>query len=99
MQMLIPHIKCFHISILVAVFNCAYVDLSLTECLYHGALDTVKNLCYGKQRCLLSVNDQQFRNPCMPETKKYLSVVYSCGMGITYSLKSNKRKPTYCTLI
>ncbi|XP_060764184.1 protein eva-1 homolog C isoform X2 [Neoarius graeffei] len=48
------------------------------ECLYHGALDTVKNLCYGKQRCLFIINDQQFRNPCMPETKKYLSVVYSC---------------------
>ncbi|KAF5896553.1 protein eva-1 C-like isoform X1, partial [Clarias magur] len=48
------------------------------ECLYHGALDTVKNLCYGKQRCLLFVNDQQFKNPCMPETKKYLSVIYSC---------------------
>ncbi|XP_017344965.1 protein eva-1 homolog C [Ictalurus punctatus] len=48
------------------------------ECLYHGALDTVKNLCYGKQRCLIIINDQQFRNPCTPETKKYLTVVYSC---------------------
>ncbi|KAG7322424.1 hypothetical protein KOW79_013770 [Hemibagrus wyckioides] len=48
------------------------------ECLYYGAVDTVKKLCYGKQRCHFIVNDQQFKNPCMPETKKYLRVVYSC---------------------
>ncbi|GAA6102733.1 protein eva-1 homolog C [Tachysurus ichikawai] len=48
------------------------------ECLYYGALDTVKKLCYGKQRCLFIINDQQFRNPCTPETKKYLTVIYSC---------------------
>ncbi|KAF7701162.1 protein eva-1 homolog C isoform X1 [Silurus meridionalis] len=48
------------------------------ECLYHGALDTVKKLCYGMQRCLFIINDKLFKNPCMPETKKYLTVVYSC---------------------
>lgn len=63
-------------------FDCAHVDLCLTECLYYGALDTVKKLCYGKQRCLFIINDQQFRNPCTPETKKYLTVIYSCGMDL-----------------
>ncbi|KAK3521994.1 hypothetical protein QTP70_020606 [Hemibagrus guttatus] len=48
------------------------------ECLHYGALDTVKKLCYGKQRCRFIINDQQFRNPCTPKTKKYLRVVYSC---------------------
>ncbi|KAG9263694.1 hypothetical protein AMEX_G23751 [Astyanax mexicanus] len=48
------------------------------ECLFHGAVDAVRSLCYGKQRCLLAVDDQHFRNPCPPGTNKYLTVLYSC---------------------
>ncbi|XP_036451780.1 protein eva-1 homolog C [Colossoma macropomum] len=48
------------------------------ECLYHGALNAVRSVCYGKQRCLLAIDDQHFRNPCAPGTKKYLTIFYSC---------------------
>ncbi|XP_026856711.2 protein eva-1 homolog C isoform X1 [Electrophorus electricus] len=48
------------------------------ECLCHGALDVVRRACYGKQRCLLHIDDEHFRNPCFPGTRKYLTVLYSC---------------------
>ncbi|XP_066507336.1 protein eva-1 homolog C isoform X2 [Hoplias malabaricus] len=48
------------------------------ECLYHGALTAVRRACYGKQRCRLAVDDQHFRNPCAPGTRKYLTILYSC---------------------
>ncbi|XP_076876284.1 protein eva-1 homolog C isoform X2 [Brachyhypopomus gauderio] len=48
------------------------------ECLYHGALDVVRSACYGKQRCRLHIDDERFQNPCVPGTKKYLTVLYSC---------------------
>ncbi|XP_051541616.1 protein eva-1 homolog C-like [Myxocyprinus asiaticus] len=48
------------------------------ECLFHGAVDVVRNICYGKQRCLLAIDEEHFKDPCPPGTKKYLSVLYAC---------------------
>ncbi|XP_056322784.1 protein eva-1 homolog C isoform X2 [Danio aesculapii] len=48
------------------------------ECLYHGAVDVVSNICYGKQRCLFTVDQKHFKNPCPPGTKKYITVLYAC---------------------
>ncbi|KAI4888789.1 hypothetical protein NFI96_028291 [Prochilodus magdalenae] len=48
------------------------------ECLYHGVISAVRRECYGKQRCLIDIDDQHFRNPCAFGTKKYLTVLYSC---------------------
>lgn len=49
----------------------------------------VANICYGKQRCLFTINEEHFKDPCPPGTKKYLTVLYACGMALAYINKSN----------
>uniref|UniRef100_A0A8D3E4K7 SUEL-type lectin domain-containing protein n=1 Tax=Scophthalmus maximus TaxID=52904 RepID=A0A8D3E4K7_SCOMX len=49
------------------------------DCLNHGAVRSVSNSCYGRQKCAVAVGNQTFRDPCAPGTRKYLSVLYSCG--------------------
>ncbi|KAM3602087.1 uncharacterized protein V6R79_024026 [Siganus canaliculatus] len=48
------------------------------ECLNHEAVHLVSKSCYSKQKCLIDVSNQTFRDPCFPGTRKYLSVLYSC---------------------
>ncbi|XP_074529076.1 protein eva-1 homolog C isoform X2 [Halichoeres trimaculatus] len=48
------------------------------ECLNHAAVHLVSKSCYSKQKCVVAVSNQTFRDPCFPGTRKYLSVVYSC---------------------
>ncbi|KAM9348107.1 protein eva-1 homolog C [Symphorus nematophorus] len=48
------------------------------ECLNHEAVHLVSKSCYSKQKCVVAVSNQTFRDPCFPGTRKYLSVVYSC---------------------
>ncbi|XP_076607511.1 protein eva-1 homolog C isoform X1 [Chaetodon auriga] len=48
------------------------------ECLNHDAVHLVTKSCYSKQRCVVAVSNQTFRDPCFPGTRKYLSVIYSC---------------------
>ncbi|XP_068186903.1 protein eva-1 homolog C isoform X2 [Antennarius striatus] len=48
------------------------------ECLNHEAVHLVSKSCYSKQKCIVAVGNQTFRDPCFPGTRKYLSVFYSC---------------------
>ncbi|MBN3309009.1 EVA1C protein, partial [Amia calva] len=48
------------------------------DCLYYGAVHSILKTCYGKQKCFIVVNSQQFPDPCFPGTRKYLSIIYSC---------------------
>ncbi|XP_035522543.1 protein eva-1 homolog C isoform X1 [Morone saxatilis] len=48
------------------------------ECLNHEAVHLVSKSCYSKQKCVVAVSNQTFRDPCFPGTRKYLNVVYSC---------------------
>ncbi|XP_067348203.1 protein eva-1 homolog C isoform X2 [Channa argus] len=48
------------------------------ECLNYEAVHVVSKSCYSKQKCVVAVGNQTFRDPCFPGTRKYLSVVYSC---------------------
>ncbi|XP_051540324.1 protein eva-1 homolog C-like isoform X2 [Myxocyprinus asiaticus] len=48
------------------------------ECLFHGAVDVVTKICYGKQRCFFTIDEEHFKDPCPPGTKKYLTVHYAC---------------------
>nr|XP_046267041.1 protein eva-1 homolog C [Scatophagus argus]XP_046267042.1 protein eva-1 homolog C [Scatophagus argus] len=48
------------------------------ECLNHEAVRLVSKSCYSKQKCVVAVSNQTFRDPCFPGTRKYLSVFYSC---------------------
>uniref|UniRef100_A0A3B4YYL3 Eva-1 homolog C (C. elegans) n=1 Tax=Seriola lalandi dorsalis TaxID=1841481 RepID=A0A3B4YYL3_SERLL len=45
----------------------------------HSSVHSVSRSCYSKQKCVVAVSNQTFRDPCFPGTRKYLSVVYSCG--------------------
>uniref|UniRef100_A0A672LY24 Eva-1 homolog C n=1 Tax=Sinocyclocheilus grahami TaxID=75366 RepID=A0A672LY24_SINGR len=57
------------------------------ECLFHGAVDVVSNICYGKQRCLFTIDEEHLKNPCPPGTKKYITVLYACGMNALISIE------------
>lgn len=48
------------------------------DCLNPEAVHTVSRSCYSKQRCVIAVGNQTFRDPCFPGTRKYLVVLYSC---------------------
>ncbi|XP_061105450.1 protein eva-1 homolog C [Conger conger] len=48
------------------------------ECLSHGAVDLVTEACYAKERCMITVDDHSFRDPCFPGIRKYLTVLYAC---------------------
>lgn len=47
-------------------------------CLVSYATETVMNMCHGKRRCTLSADPATFGNPCRPESRMYLKVVYTC---------------------
>lgn len=49
--------------------------------------------CYSKQKCVVAVSNQTFQDPCFPGTRKYLSVVYSCGK--TPSAPSGRGRPQW----
>ncbi|XP_068086161.1 uncharacterized protein [Anabrus simplex] len=47
-------------------------------CLVSYATETVMQICHGKRRCALTAGAQTFGNPCRPESRMYLKVVYTC---------------------
>nr|CAD7263112.1 unnamed protein product [Timema shepardi] len=57
-------------------------------CLVSYATETVMHVCHGKRRCTLSADAATFGNPCRPESRMYLKVVYTCGQYITGSLET-----------
>uniref|UniRef100_A0A8C5W7J5 Protein eva-1 homolog C n=1 Tax=Leptobrachium leishanense TaxID=445787 RepID=A0A8C5W7J5_9ANUR len=52
--------------------------LSPYDCLSYSALDLLRQRCYGKHRCKMAVNDENFGSPCLPGVNKYLTINYSC---------------------
>lgn len=61
-----------------ALLSLSAVSIS-SECLNHEAVHFVSKSCYSKQKCVVAVSNQTFQDPCFPGTRKYLSVLYSCG--------------------
>uniref|UniRef100_A0A3Q3EUX0 Eva-1 homolog C n=1 Tax=Kryptolebias marmoratus TaxID=37003 RepID=A0A3Q3EUX0_KRYMA len=60
-----------------------------SECLNHEAVHLVSKSCYSKQKCVVAVGNQTFRDPCFPGTRKYLTVLYSCGRTLFFLLPSS----------
>uniref|UniRef100_A0A3B4AAQ3 SUEL-type lectin domain-containing protein n=1 Tax=Periophthalmus magnuspinnatus TaxID=409849 RepID=A0A3B4AAQ3_9GOBI len=49
------------------------------DCQSAVALQVLTSRCQGKQRCLVPASTHDFGEPCYPGTRKYLSVIYTCG--------------------
>ncbi|XP_065155934.1 protein eva-1-like isoform X2 [Atheta coriaria] len=47
-------------------------------CLVSYATETVMQICHGKRRCDISADASTFGNPCRPQTRMYLRIVYTC---------------------
>lgn len=47
-------------------------------CLVSYATETVMQLCHGKRMCKLATDTATFGNPCKPESRMYLRVVFTC---------------------
>ncbi|KAJ8678651.1 hypothetical protein QAD02_014438, partial [Eretmocerus hayati] len=48
-------------------------------CLASYATEKVIELCHGRRHCSIAANSSTFGDPCRPESKTYLKVVYTCG--------------------
>ncbi|CAB1342655.1 unnamed protein product [Coregonus sp. 'balchen'] len=44
------------------------------------ALQVLTARCQGKQSCLVRASKREFGDPCYSGTRKYLSVIYTCGV-------------------
>lgn len=64
-----------------------------SECLNHEAVHLVSKSCYGKQKCIVAVSNRTFRDPCFPGTRKYLSVLYSCGTSLRSLIHKTQTRP------
>lgn len=51
----------------------------ITACLASYGTETVMQLCHGRRRCTISADRANFGNPCRPESRVYLKVVYTCS--------------------
>uniref|UniRef100_A0A8C6SP80 Eva-1 homolog C (C. elegans) n=1 Tax=Neogobius melanostomus TaxID=47308 RepID=A0A8C6SP80_9GOBI len=64
------------------------------ECLNHEAIHLVSKSCYSQHKCAVVVSNQTFRDPCFPGTRKYLSVLYSCGKSLNVeAFPKGSRRP------
>lgn len=63
---------------------------TVTDCMMDFATETVMQLCHGKRRCSVVANSTTFGrpDPCSPDSKTYLKVVYTCGERKKFSLIS-----------
>uniref|UniRef100_H3D426 Eva-1 homolog A, regulator of programmed cell death n=1 Tax=Tetraodon nigroviridis TaxID=99883 RepID=H3D426_TETNG len=50
------------------------------DCQSSGALQVLTSRCQGKKSCLVRASTREFGDPCYSGTRKYLSVIYTCGM-------------------
>lgn len=48
-------------------------------CLGEHSTEIVMELCHGKRKCTIKADVATFGRPCLPESRKYLKVVYTCG--------------------
>ncbi|XP_012148472.1 uncharacterized protein LOC100876556 isoform X2 [Megachile rotundata] len=53
-------------------------DVKEETCMTPHATETVMNMCHGKRRCSVVANSSTFGEPCSPESRTYLKVVYTC---------------------
>ncbi|CAG5927965.1 unnamed protein product [Menidia menidia] len=49
------------------------------ECQSAVALQVLTTRCQGKKSCLVRASSRDFGDPCYAGTRKYLSVIYTCG--------------------
>uniref|UniRef100_A0AAY5KMP5 SUEL-type lectin domain-containing protein n=1 Tax=Esox lucius TaxID=8010 RepID=A0AAY5KMP5_ESOLU len=49
------------------------------DCQSDAALRVITGRCHGKQSCFIRASTREFGDPCYSGTRKYLSVIYTCG--------------------
>uniref|UniRef100_A0ABD2W0B8 SUEL-type lectin domain-containing protein n=1 Tax=Trichogramma kaykai TaxID=54128 RepID=A0ABD2W0B8_9HYME len=47
-------------------------------CMASHATEKVIDLCHGRRHCSIAANSSTFGDPCRPESRTYLKVVYTC---------------------
>lgn len=66
-------------SIFSHLFNSMFPIFVVSACLASYGTETVMQLCHGRRRCTISADRTNFGNPCRPESRVYLKVVYTCS--------------------
>ncbi|XP_043279393.1 protein eva-1 homolog C isoform X3 [Venturia canescens] len=47
-------------------------------CVASYATETVRRMCHGKRKCAVYANSSTFGEPCKPDSRTYLKIVYTC---------------------
>ncbi|KAJ6634771.1 Protein eva-1 like C, partial [Pseudolycoriella hygida] len=55
-----------------------YWRITIYTCLVSYANERVMQMCHGKRRCIISADATTFGEPCKPESRMYLKIVYTC---------------------
>lgn len=55
------------------------LSVYLSDCQSPVALQILTTHCQGKKSCLIRASTRDFGDPCYSGTRKYLSVIYTCG--------------------
>lgn len=82
---------------LLALLSCPSLILSLflslrvrpSDCQSTMALQVLTSRCQGKTSCLVRASTREFGDPCYSGTRKYLSVIYTCGESLCTTVASN----------
>uniref|UniRef100_A0A3B5B5S8 SUEL-type lectin domain-containing protein n=1 Tax=Stegastes partitus TaxID=144197 RepID=A0A3B5B5S8_9TELE len=61
------------------ITNTFHFSVFLSECQSSVALQVLTSRCQGKKSCLVRASTRDFGDPCYAGTRKYLSVIYTCG--------------------
>lgn len=79
----------FHFSD-ITLFNTVLdaFTVMFAACMVNFATETVMQLCHGKRRCSVVANSTTFGDPCKPDSRTYLKVVYTCGESVEIFLHS-----------
>ncbi|KAK2584565.1 hypothetical protein KPH14_006933 [Odynerus spinipes] len=48
------------------------------SCMATYATETVMQMCHGKRHCSIVANSTTFNDPCRPDIRTYLKVIYTC---------------------
>lgn len=64
------------------------IIFNFSACLASFATEQVVDLCHGHRKCLIAANSSTFGDPCRPESRTYLKVVYTCGKYTSFIYES-----------
>ncbi len=74
---IISCIQC--VCVCVCVLRSHLTPRVIPDCSSDVALQVMTSRCQGKRSCVVRASTQEFGDPCYHGTRKYLSIIHTCG--------------------